>query len=105
MTVGELVTQRMLIKARQCGSGGTTGPEQTIGRVLIAPQQALRSLGIWDAEVLEGEYSGLHARLDGDLSFEGIPFYSDLDALFQHHVMSGKREGRFRIIVLPAKEG
>ena len=83
MTVGELVTQRMLIKARQCGSGGTTGPEQTIGRVLIAPQQALRSLGIWDAEVLEW-----HVGAD-------FPLFDDMTEAF------GKT---LRIIVLPAKE-
>ena len=65
---------------------------------------ALKSLGIWDAEVLEGKCFGVHARLDSDPSFEGTPIFSDLDAWFQHNVMSGKREGRFRLIVLPCKE-
>ena len=98
MTVGELVTQRMLIKARQCGSGGTTGPEQTIGRVLIAPQQALRSLGIWDAEVLEGRVTD---RQDCNGSYWVFETERGMwpDVYYDANVL-GKR---FRIIVLPAK--
>ncbi len=55
MTVGEMVEERMMMQARQGGSGGTTGSEQTMSRILLAPIQALRSLGIWDAEVYEAD--------------------------------------------------
>ena len=81
---------------------GQLGPIDQVAET--STQRALESLGIWDAEVLEGEYSGLHARLDSDPSFQGVPILSDLDAWFQHNIMAGKRKGRFRIIVLPVEE-
>jgi len=100
MTLGELVEARVKIP----GAASAKGLSELFALYAIEVSSVIRSLGIWDAEVLEGEYSGVHARLDGDLTIDSVPLFSDLDAFFQHNVMSGKREGRFRIIVLPKEE-
>ena len=91
-TVGEMVTERMMMQARQGGSGGTTGPEQTLGRMFIAPQQALRSLGIWDAEVLEGQ-------MQTDGWYDEIHLDNDSSGVFEYR--TGQR---VRVIVLKGEE-
>ena len=65
MTVGELVERRIALKARRGGTGGVRDSEHVIYRILVMLPQALRSLGIWDAEVLEGELECRNWRRDG----------------------------------------
>lgn len=54
MTVGELANERIRAQARQ-GRGGIASEADAYCRMANAPIVALQSLGIWDAEVLEGE--------------------------------------------------
>jgi hypothetical protein len=102
MTVGELVKEEA-----NSYYGLAISPEDEPIRFSSKVVPAFQSLGIWDAEVLEGEYDGdsIMARsLDEPLSFDGVSIFSDLDAYFQHHIMQGRHKGKFRLIVLPCKE-
>ena len=93
-TVGELVLRQIAERIQR----GTLGPVN--GTLETAGQDALIALGIWDAEVLEGRVTD---RQDCNGSYWVFETERGMwpDVYYDANVL-GKR---FRIIVLPVKEG
>ena len=105
MTVSELVTEawRELFRDWFENCGGGEGPNTYYEIPVFRIEEVMRSLGIWDAEVLELVWDGGYGDQSEPEEYERAEFktwdgkYLDSDAVF--------REGqRIRIIVLPQEE-